>query len=233
MIRLSETFLSIQGEGVWAGVPSFFIRYSGCNLRCVWCDTPYASWKPEGDFSTVDQVVDQAELSGANHVVITGGEPMVFDTLEDLTQKLSAKGHTITIETAGTVFRDLPIHLMSISPKLSNSRPPPDTPDQWQGRHEKTRLNRDPLRKLIEHYPLIQLKFVVDPDEGLGDLTEIEDLLSQLPPVRPDQILLMPEGRDKDILWERAKRLVEPCINRGWRLCFRLQIDLFGDTKGT
>src|ERR1700733_342651 len=75
-MRISEIFYSVQGEGILAGVPSVFIRTSGCNLRCSWCDTPYTSWKPEGEDLTLDAVIEQATaFPTARHIVITGGEP--------------------------------------------------------------------------------------------------------------------------------------------------------------
>src|SRR5256885_2235085 len=80
-LPIAETFLSIQGEGKLAGTPSFFIRVSGCNLRCSWCDTPYASWNPEGSPRTIDSLIDEARASGARHAVLTGGEPMIFPQL--------------------------------------------------------------------------------------------------------------------------------------------------------
>src|ERR1700742_3941491 len=98
-LKISEIFYSIQGEGVLAGVPSVFVRTSGCNLRCTWCDTPYTSWQPEGAERDLDSIVAEVENYSASHVVVTGGEPMIAPEIEELTHRL--KGH-ITIETAGT-----------------------------------------------------------------------------------------------------------------------------------
>jgi 7-carboxy-7-deazaguanine synthase len=60
-MRISEIFYSIQGEGELTGVPSVFIRTSGCNLRCRWCDTPYASWKPEGAERSIDSILEEVK----------------------------------------------------------------------------------------------------------------------------------------------------------------------------
>ena len=68
-MRVSEIFHSIQGEGKLTGVPSAFIRTSGCNLRCTWCDTPYTSWEPDGESLTVDAVLEQIAAFAATHVV--------------------------------------------------------------------------------------------------------------------------------------------------------------------
>src|SRR5579863_7254803 len=76
-MKVSEIFYSIQGEGMLAGVPSAFVRLSGCNLRCVWCDTPYTSWNPEGRDLPVAAILEQALARRARHAVVTGGEPMI------------------------------------------------------------------------------------------------------------------------------------------------------------
>src|ERR1700689_5471254 len=108
-MRISEIFHSIQGEGKLMGVPSAFIRVSGCNLRCVWCDTPYASWEPTGENMAVGAIVDRVTETGAKHVVLTGGEPMIMPEIGELCGLLKSRGHHITIETAATVFSPVEI----------------------------------------------------------------------------------------------------------------------------
>ena len=102
-MRISEIFHSVQGEGELAGVPSVFVRTSGCNLRCAWCDTPYASWNPEGEDLPVDVIVEHVNGFGSRHVVLTGGEQMIARDIHLLSARLRDLGQQITIETAGTV----------------------------------------------------------------------------------------------------------------------------------
>lgn len=229
-LRIAEIFTSIQGEGSWVGIPSTFVRVSGCNLRCVWCDTPYASWNPEGPVRRVDDLLGEIAQRGVRHVVVTGGEPMLFDATEALCEGLRARGHVITIETAGTAFRALPCDLMSISPKLANSAPPGES--GWRERHESTRANRAPLRQLLDAYAC-QLKFVVRADRLDADLAEIDEVLAELPPMEPERILLMAEGTDSQTQLVGQRALVDVCLARGWRLTPRMHIDLFGNTRGT
>jgi 7-carboxy-7-deazaguanine synthase len=77
-LKIAELFYSLQGEGALVGVPSVFIRTSGCNLRCSWCDTPYTSWQPEGNELSIEQILDEVKAHPARHVVVTGGEPMIM-----------------------------------------------------------------------------------------------------------------------------------------------------------
>lgn len=230
-VRVAETFVSVQGEGRLTGVPSWFLRLSGCNLRCAWCDTPYASWSPEGPTREIDAIIDEARRSGVRHAVVTGGEPMIFPQAEEITARLASEaGMHVTVETAGTVDAPVTAHLMSISPKLSNSTPSPADPrGDWSLRHESRRINLPALRALVDRHPERQLKFVVrQPD----DLREIDALLAQLPAVAPEDVMLMPEGVTSAAQDARAWT-VRACIERGWRHCRRLHIDLFGDTRGT
>lgn len=229
-MRIAEIFYSIQGEGILAGVPSIFIRTSGCNLRCHWCDTPYTSWKPEGPEMSIEEILKKISEWDCNHIVLTGGEPMIAPDLPELATVLRKQKKHITIETAGTVLPNgIPCDLASISPKLSNSTPPPERDPAWAKKHEATRLQPKVISEWIRKYPF-QLKFVVSSEL---DLAEIKDLLSRLPPVPLHQILLMPEGIDVKTFATRSPWLVEICKREGFRFCPRLQIELFGHTRGT
>ncbi len=228
---ISETFVSIQGEGRLTGTPSWFCRVSGCNLRCVWCDTPYASWNPEGEPRGVDALVREAVESGLRYAVLTGGEPMLFAGVEDLCERLREAGMHVTIETAGTVDRALSCDLMSVSPKLANSTPvddPRDPKGVWARRHEERRLDFTTIRAVLERGIDRQLKFVVaDP----ADLGEVEMVVAEVG-VEAGDVMLMPEGvsvPDADAV----KWVVQACVERGWRYCPRLHIALFGNTRGT
>jgi len=232
-LPISEVFLSIQGEGKLSGVPSYFIRTSGCNLRCTWCDTPYASWSPEFTLRSIGDLCRGAVESGARHVVLTGGEPMMFPTIDLLAAGLREAGMHITIETAGTLFRELPCDLMSISPKLSNSTPAVGDARDPKGAlrvmHEERRLNVEVLQRLIDAYPERQVKFVVSSPRDLG---EIEKMLAKLVHWADDDVLLMPEGVTLPSAETKAW-LVAECTRRNWRYCQRLHIELFGNVRGT
>ncbi|MFZ9920751.1 MAG: 7-carboxy-7-deazaguanine synthase QueE [Terrimicrobiaceae bacterium] len=229
---ISEIFYSVQGEGELTGVPSVFIRTSGCNLRCRWCDTPYASWNPEGTEMSVAQILAEVEKHPAAHVVLTGGEPMVARGIHELAAALRALGKHITIETAGTVTPGgIACDLASISPKLADSTPAPGSIEPaWIERHEKSRCRPEILREWLTAYPF-QLKFVVSSE---ADLPEIHALLAATGhPVSPSKILLMPEGTDPATIDSRCDMLVGLCLRHGHRLCDRLHIRLFGNTRGT
>jgi 7-carboxy-7-deazaguanine synthase len=233
---VSETFVSLQGEGSLTGTPSWFVRLSGCNLRCQWCDTPYASWAPEGEKRGIDELVREARASGVLHAVVTGGEPLIFPQCADLCAQLRDAGLHVTIETAGTVDSPADCDLLSLSPKLSNSTPTDDPRDPggvWRDRHEARRLDFDALGALLDRAPAAQCKFVVQSER---DVAEIDAILSRVNAprerLRPSDVFLMPEGTTvpdaAHVLW-----VVELCVARGWRYAHRLQIELFGDTRGT
>ena len=150
-MRLSEIFESVQGEGRYCGVPSVFVRTSGCNLRCWFCDTPYTSWQPEGENRTWQSILQAVLQYDCEHVVITGGELMLQTDTGALAEALHDRGKFITVETAGTV--DLPLHadLMSISPKLNNSLPPLEA-GPWRHRHERDGERPQVARRLLRDY---------------------------------------------------------------------------------
>lgn len=221
-MKINEVFASLQGEGTLAGVPSLFIRTTGCNLRCVWCDTPNTSWTPAGDDWTIAQLADWIRgFPQIRHVVITGGEPMIQPALPDLTREVRRLGRHITIETAGTVFLDVACDLMSISPKLANSTPP----DHAQ--HERTRYQPEVLRRLMSAYDY-QLKFVV---QALEDFAEIRQILEATAADRA-KVLLMPEGTSAEEIRKRAAWLADLCRIEGLRYSPRLHIDIWGHRPG-
>jgi 7-carboxy-7-deazaguanine synthase len=226
-MRIAEIFYSIQGEGQLLGVPSVFVRTSGCNLRCVWCDTPYTSWEAEGRTAGVSEILEEVQGYGAGHVVVTGGEPMVTGEVVELTRGLREMGMHITIETAGTAYQPVACDLMSISPKLRNSTPVEREGGRFAVMHEERRLPLEVLRRLTAEYAY-QLKFVV---EAPGDLEEIEGLRRELGAAR-GAVMLMPEGRDRDVLRERMVWMAEVCKERGYRMSPRLHVDLWGDRRG-
>ena len=226
-MRVSEIFYSIQGEGILAGVPSVFVRLSGCNLRCVWCDTPYTSWNPEGREMAMEEVLAQVRGYGASHAVLTGGEPMIFPESVELTRQLKEASLHITVETAGTVYQPVACDLMSISPKLANSTPREREGGRWAAQHERLRYQPDVLRKLTSEYAY-QLKFVVTEPE---DMQEIEKIVHQLG-ADPHHVILMPEGISVETLRDRARWLAELCKRHGFRYSPRLHIDIWGNERG-
>lgn len=231
-MRVAEIFYSIQGEGKLTGIPSVFIRASGCNLRCRWCDTPYASWQPEGEEMNLNAIEAEVLHTHARHVVMTGGEPMLARGVHELMRRLKDAGLHITIETAATLPPDgIACDLASLSPKLRHSTPPPEQFGQaWHTRHEQMRWQPEVLRSWVRQYDH-QIKFVVT---GPEDLVEIETFLVQGDiQTAAENILLMPEGRTVESLHRLAPQLVEWCKQRGWRYCARLHIDLFGNKRGT
>jgi 7-carboxy-7-deazaguanine synthase len=222
-LKIAELFYSLQGEGSLVGVPSVFVRTSGCNLRCSWCDTPYTSWQPEGTELSLAQILDEVRAHPARHVVVTGGEPMIAPEILPLTEQLRDAGLHITIETAGTVFKPVACDLMSISPKLSNS-----TPDgQWRAQHDRLRIQPDVLGQLIARYDY-QLKFVI---EKASDLGEVRELVATLG-ADTGRVILMPEGTDAAVLRERSVWLAEICKEEGYRFSPRLHVDLWGSKRG-
>lgn len=178
-----EVFTSIQGEGMFMGVPSVFVRVSGCNLRCIFqnsiCDTPYSSFAPEKSKFTVKDVINEfVKYPNVEHLVITGGEPALYDIAGFLDEfeaefrTLERNWPKITIETNGSlpIKPDARVHLYSISPKLStscvdqellNNKDPKHIVEVYFGNsaveipvsqlqnHTKNRINIDILAKTI------------------------------------------------------------------------------------
>jgi len=240
-MQIAEIFASLQGEGLLAGTPSTFIRTSGCNLRCVWCDTPYTSWSPEGEAMTVAEVLARAESLPPRHAVVTGGEPLLLAEAVELCRRLRRGGWHVTVETAGTVLpedaaalRAEPIaDLISISPKLASSTPPAGTAANWRERHETARRRDDVLAALMAAGPS-QLKFVIDSPADLDEAVAwLEDLGFGSGRVEPATVCLMPQGRSDAELAATAAWLEPECRRLGVHFAPRHHVAWFGHARGT
>jgi len=229
VIRISEIFHSVQGEGRFTGTPSVFIRTSGCNLRCWFCDTRYASWEPEGDPWKVESIVEAATQWTTSHVVITGGEPMIFEELREVCDELHRLGRHITIETAGTIHRDIACDLWSISPKLSNSTPIGFASEEWVRQHDQRRKQPNVVRQLMAKGEY-QLKFVVG---SILDAEEVLHYLKELGEWDRDRVMLMPRGTTVKDLNLQATWLTTWCRDHDLRMCDRSHIYWFGNRRGT
>ncbi len=229
---ISEIFYSLQGEGQLAGVPSVFVRTSGCNLRCNWCDTPYASWNPEGTPMETEAILAEVKKHPTKHVVLTGGEPMVAPGIHELAFQLQERNYHITIETAATVRpRGIACDLASLSPKLAHSAPDGRLDDTWRRKHAELRWQPAVVADWMGAARDYQLKFVVSSE---ADVAEVEDMLRETDClIPPSTVLLMPEGVTVEALRARARWLGELCKARGYRYAPRLHIELYGNKRGT
>jgi 7-carboxy-7-deazaguanine synthase len=237
-LPINELFYSLQGEGKLAGMPTVFIRTSGCNLRCWFCDSYHTSWEPTHAWMDLDAIVEEVEEHDAEHVVLTGGEPMMHEEAADLLNRLGDAGYHTTVETNGTIYRDTHIDLASISPKLASSTPTADRDPtgegEWAERHEDRRIDMDALSRLVDAYES-QLKFVVT---GPEDMAEITDLVERVrnatsTTVRDSDVLLMPEGVTREDLEETRTAVAELAMEYGYRYTPRLHVDLWNDAPGT
>lgn len=175
MLSVSEIFTSIQGEGPHRGQPVTFLRTAGCNLRCSWCDTPYALELRQGNRLSTAEIVNKIKSFSPRHIVLTGGEPMIQQKfIQPILEQLP--GYFIEVETNGGFASELDeyINQYNCSPKLTGSG------------------NTSYELKLLPNEKT-WYKFVIDSEE---DLSETLDFIRiyQLP---PDRIQLMPQGSTK------------------------------------
>jgi 7-carboxy-7-deazaguanine synthase len=163
---------------------------------------------------------------------------MIHEASVELLERLDDLGYHTTVETNGTIYRDAPIDLVSISPKLASSTPTPEKDPkgdgEWEERHEQRRVDIDALAQFVDAYDF-QLKFVVT---GGDDLPEIEALVDRVREaastrVADSDVLLMPEGMTRDELDESRNAVAELAIEHGYRYTPRLHVDLWNDAPGT
>jgi len=235
-MKIVEQFETIQGEGKYVGVPSYFIRTTGCNLRCEWpnpdgtttrCDTPYTSFNPEkGQDLDIDKVFETLRLSKIEHIVITGGEPTMQNDLKGAAELFDKRGYHVTLETNGTKFiKDLPA-FMSISPKLSSSYA--QTNEREKGLHIRNNNFMDTIVDYMLHNDY-QLKFVGNDSKDLEQILDIQRILH----VPKHKIYIMPQGITTEQFKDREQMLVKFCIEHGFNYSPRLHIDIWGNKRGT
>lgn len=236
-MRIVEEFKSCQGEGKYIGVPSYFIRTTGCNLRCAWknpdgsvtkCDTPYTSWNPEmGKTFDINKFIwnNKKEPIGS-HVVITGGEPLLQIDISDVVKTLQNNHYEVTLETNGTIFNPN-IHnaFLSISPKLKSSYA---ATGKELDKHTANNHFLEPTRQWMSSDNDYQIKFVCNSEDDLKEILNIQKQLS----IPSNKIYLMPQGITKEQLRERQKTLFEACIKYNYNYAPRLHIEVFGNKRG-
>ena len=230
-MRIVEQFATIQGEGKYVGVPTYFIRTTGCNLRCEWdnpdksttkCDTPYTSWKAEkGETLSVNYKGIPKEIE---HIVITGGEPTLQMDLGDKVKEFIEDKYKVTIETNGTKYVNMHGAFISISPKLKSSYPLDGT--AWV-LHTKNNKFFEPISQYMKTNDY-QIKFVVNSKADIKEILMIKDSLK----IPLDKIYLMPQGITQKQFKERQKTIFDLCIKYGFNYTPRLHIDIFGNRRG-
>ena len=237
-LPINELFYSMQGEGELAGVPSVFVRTSGCNLRCWFCDSYHTSWEPTHAWMGTEEIIEEvATYVKADHVVITGGEPLIHEETTNLIDTLASRDYHITVETNGTICRDTAIDLASISPKLSSSTPTaskdPKGDGEWNEEHEERRIDMTALARLVENYPF-QLKFVVTSSADIEELNNIVERMRQQTSarVRNQDVLLMPEGQTEAEIAQKRAQVADLAMEHGYRYTPRLHVNLWNDEAG-
>lgn len=216
---------TFQGEGPSTGRRAGFVRLGRCNLDCSWCDTPYTwdwdRYDPAVELRSVStaSVLAQLEAMTPGIVVITGGEPMLQQRrLLPLLEGCAVRGWVVEIETNGTIVPDQQVvglvHQWNVSPKLANSGVPLER-----------RIRPDALAALRASGRAV-FKFVV---AERSELDEVADLVGahDLAPV-----WIMPEGTTPAAVFDHARDLAEPVLQRGWNLTPRLHVLLWGDERG-
>jgi len=145
MIKINEIYLSVQGESTYTGLPCVFVRLTGCNLRCSWCDTAYAFH--DGKDMSIDETLREVENFKVNLVEITGGEPLMQETVYPLMEKLLGRGYKVMLETGGSIsLKKVPRDVI----KIMDLKCP--------GSGEQDKNNLDNLKLLAPHD---EVKFVI------------------------------------------------------------------------
>jgi len=217
---INEIFYSVQGEGSSIGQPSIFVRFSGCNLRCKWCDTPY-TWKHDAGTKmlTGEQMDRKLRKYDFYRVVLTGGEPLLYD-LSDLL--FTSFTRFIEVETNGTLIpkkAEVLINKYNVSIKLRNSGIP-----------KKQRIVPKAIewfaKQNIHYEEVCEFKFVVSTMRDIEEIKQLEKKFGL------NNISIMPEGTTREKILEGMEKLIPICKETHWKLSPRLQTLLWGNKRG-
>lgn len=241
-----ELYTAVQSEGSRAGYPTVIIRTTGCTHRCFfgeggWCDSWYTSIHPEKGGYSFDDIVSIYEKNPhIKEMMITGGSPTMWPRLvNELTHFAAEKKIFITIETEGSHFvkTDLPIDLISLSPKFSNSIPVvgaktplgKEVDEKMIQQHNKFRVNTEAIKQTLSYHKDYHIKPVWDGEDDVV-LWEILDFISDLK-IPKEKVWFMPAGDTREALFKSYAKLFDWIRDNGYRLTWRPHIIAFADKR--
>lgn len=242
-----ENYIATQSEGSKNGYPHFIIRTTGCTHRCFfgsggWCDTWYTSIHPDKGIITLNDIKTLFETyPEINHVMITGGSPTMHPELvnEIIHLAKEMRGMFITIETEGSHFleTDIPIDLISLSPKFSNSVPQLgvktpkgiDVDQKLINQHNKFRMNYEAIEKSFSYHKDYHFKPVIDRNQP-EIWVEIENFRVKMN-IPKNKTWVMPAGDTREAVIPNYTYVLDECIKRGYNFTGRAHIIAFGDKR--
>lgn len=246
VLPIVEVYLCVQSEGSRAGMPTIAIRTTGCTHRCWfgeggWCDSWYTSIHPEKGTFTFNDIIDiYDKYPYVKEMMLTGGSPtMHLALVNELTHFANERDITITIETEGSHFipTDYPIGLISFSPKFNNSVPRVGilTPggkvvdEKFVETHNRLRLNREAIKKMMEYHTDYHYKPVWDGTEET--LKEIEDFRIEMN-IPKNKTWVMPAGDNREELIKIYPKVIEMCAEHGYNFTGREHIIAYDTKRG-
>lgn len=223
MIPVSEIFYSIQGEGKFVGVPSLFLRFAGCDVGCIWCDTKevWMKGKPYDKKNLIDLIKSKSNKN--IHLILTGGEPLLYNNfINELVKLVVNDFNLIEIETSATrvpygFIRDCERVFFNTSPKLKNSLV-----------KDEKRINKLAIDFFLNSKRAI-FKFVVENERDVIEI--IEDFVKPFK-IPNELIYLMPQSKNREEFLKLSPIIVELCKKYQFNFSPRLQLVIWDKATG-